>query len=497
MKGIKINNNTNTPIVNINFDASVYRVEKDKGICVIADGTKNKGVLSYKWAQYLCDQSPLEPIRTQKGFQFFLDDIWERFYDTNHKKIKDSFLQHQFEKQGSFSTYTACWLNNKNNKTYYQWLSYGNSTILLYNTKKDELFVPQYKDSVLGFLKNKGLVNWKEDDLKEKYLLFGEKKEFDKDLKIVLATDAMAEHLVLSYLILKAKDEQYWKDLQKMMQSDTKLSELIYQNRGAFSYRTFNEVLDKWQEVVQNKTLLDYISTLQSKGQLAKDDITFQIISYNLSGEEFVTEAEPVGKEETKVEKIIIPVKVPAPKPKTKREFKDRKEKYIDVLLDHKVTKLYHFTDKSNIAMIKKMGGLYSWEYMEQNNKNIPRPGGDQLSRMLDAKYGLENYVRTSFCANHPMMHVAKREGRISNPVVLQIDPAVVTLYNTLFTDMNATKNEHRQGGALEDLEQIKFDICLQRDHFNLEINEKPYYQAEVMVKKFIPTKYILNLNQV
>jgi len=496
MKKIQIETNISYPIKAVNHDAVSLLVTDKQGVITAADGAGNKGYLSGKWAQFLCDRSPLTAITSLQCLKYFIEDVWEDFYDTNNQKIGDPFHRNIFEKQGSFSTYTACWFENKNDKTYYQWLSYGNSAVLVYDTKKDELFVPDYKDSLVGFLKNKGLVNWKEDDLEEEYLLTGSKKELTNNLKVILATDAMAEHLILSYLILKAKDDDYWEKLQELMHSDAKLSELIYQNRNSFSYQSFDDVLKKWEEEEKNNSLDTYIRQLQNKGQIAKDDITLQVISAVPKGGELILPAKQKKQVlKPKAPKIKIPVKVPF-KPKPKQEFKFSKEKYMDVLLDHNITKLYHFTDRSNIAMINRMRGLYSWEYMESKNNTIPTPGGDNLSRMLDARYGLGNYVRTSFCQNHPMMHVARNQGRIPDPVILHIDPVIVTLYDTLFSDMNATKNEHQKGEKLDDLERVKFDICLQRNHFNVEPYEKPYYQAEVMVKQFIPVKYIMNLNQ-
>jgi hypothetical protein len=61
---------------------------------------------------------------------------------------------------------------------------------------------------------------------------------------------------------------------------------------------------------------------------------------------------------------------------------------------------------------------------------------------------------------------------------------------------MNATKNGHKRGATLEDLKRIKFEVCLRSNYLSLTIEEKSYYQAEVMVKEFIPAKYIMNLSK-
>ena len=82
---------------------------------------------------------------------------------------------------------------------------------------------------------------------------------------------------------------------------------------------------------------------------------------------------------------------------------------------------LYHFTDEKNLESIKTLGGLYSWRYMENNNYPIPMPGGNKLSRDLDTRFqDWSDYVRLSFCQNHPMANRLKRNGY--NLVILKID---------------------------------------------------------------------------
>ena len=75
------------------------------------------------------------------------------------------------------------------------------------------------------------------------------------------------------------------------------------------------------------------------------------------------------------------------------------------------------------------------------------------------------------------------------------IDIEVAYLKGTLFSDMNATKTGHKTGGALNDLSKVRFDIVKLPNHFNLEEPEKSFYQAEILVKTFIPKRYIVNLD--
>lgn len=177
------------------------------------------------------------------------------------------------------------------------------------------------------------------------------------------------------------------------------------------------------------------------------------------------------------------------------RNWKTNWQDFQRLISEKNITVLYHFTDKANLQSIRNNGGLYSWEYCEDNNIRITFPGGDDLSRSLDKRYNLENYVRLCFTKNHPMMYVAQKQGRINNPVILEIDPEVIYWKDTLFSDMNATKTGYTKGDTLTDFQRIKFDLVKQRNHFDIADELQKYYQAEVMVKKHIPLAFIKNIN--
>ena len=176
-------------------------------------------------------------------------------------------------------------------------------------------------------------------------------------------------------------------------------------------------------------------------------------------------------------------------------ERKENWSAFKQVLDNNGIRYLYHFTDRRNIPSIKRHGGLFSWQYCDTHGITIPSPGGIGFGRNLDLRYGLEDYVRLSFCREHPMKYIAMKDGRIQNPVVLLIDIEVAYLKDTLYSDMNATKTGHKTGGTLSDLNKIRFDIVKLPNHFDLEEPEKSFYQAEILVKTFVPKRYIVNLD--
>ncbi len=170
-------------------------------------------------------------------------------------------------------------------------------------------------------------------------------------------------------------------------------------------------------------------------------------------------------------------------------------QEFEQVLKDNRITKLYHFTDFDNLESIIANGGLYSWADCDEKGIKIAKPGGSSQSRSLDLRDRLEHYVRLSFAEDHPMQYVAMNDGRISNPVVLEIDLETALWADILYADRNATKNGANVGGSLDDLKEVRFGLFNRMiRYFYMNEEAKTHYQAEVLVKNFIPLQYITNI---
>ena len=99
--------------------------------------------------------------------------------------------------------------------------------------------------------------------------------------------------------------------------------------------------------------------------------------------------------------------------------------------------------------------------------------------------------MRLSFCDDHPMAYRLKQSG--SNIVILRIMADVALLKDTQFSDMNAADKRHTHGKKLSHLQMVDFDATRMHYLRSDDPNFKPH-QAEVMVKTFIPLKYIENI---
>ncbi len=176
--------------------------------------------------------------------------------------------------------------------------------------------------------------------------------------------------------------------------------------------------------------------------------------------------------------------------------YKSDKDSITEILRKNGITCLYHFTAMENIDSIRRCGGLYSLgclaEKIEKEQMPIPVTGGDGFSIKRDFNNGLANYVHLSFCQNHPMLKKRKDNGVIL--VILEIDIEVATWEGTFYSNMNASDNGCSFGSSAHDMKNlVDFDAVKQKPK-GYNINYK-HYQAEVLVKDFIPKEYIINLN--
>ena len=165
---------------------------------------------------------------------------------------------------------------------------------------------------------------------------------------------------------------------------------------------------------------------------------------------------------------------------------KDNAEEIINYLKIKGVRYFYHFTDENNLQSIKKYGGLYSWYYLKQNDIKIPNSGGDSLSKQLDMRYGLQDYVRLSFCNDHPMAYRLRQSG--ARLVLLKIKIDVAGFRETQFSDMNASDSGHQHGGEFQDLRRVHIRATKSSCVSKTDAVFKPH-QAEC------PIEYIDNID--
>lgn len=162
-----------------------------------------------------------------------------------------------------------------------------------------------------------------------------------------------------------------------------------------------------------------------------------------------------------------------------------------------RITLLYHFTDRRNLASIREHGGLYPMTKLKKRNIKVPAPGGNEWSQDADGMKGVDAYVHLCFRNTHPMEYLARQEGRIGDTIFLQIHPDVLTWEGVLFTADVANKSGVETHTIDAARKIIDFEVLYTRTNWSDPKIQARLQQAEkyeILVPKKIPLEMIRNL---
>lgn len=169
-------------------------------------------------------------------------------------------------------------------------------------------------------------------------------------------------------------------------------------------------------------------------------------------------------------------------------------QQILQILKNHNIQSLWHFTDIRNLPLIKKFNGLRSKEFLE-NRGYLTKVycGGNELSHNLDRELGNWDKISLNFTPYTPMAYHIKKEKHL---VFIEIDISVATFEGVFFTDCNATRlrNGQKREKGVKGLRNVRFE--------HIQSKPKPYdqdwvkfVQAEVLVPHHIPVEYFKKIH--
>ena len=162
-----------------------------------------------------------------------------------------------------------------------------------------------------------------------------------------------------------------------------------------------------------------------------------------------------------------------------------------------RIASLFHFTDRQNLPLIRKTGGLCPLADLRTRRITVPAPGSNQLSRDLDAQAGLDQYVHLCFRSNHPMVFRAQENGRLLEVIFLEVSPEVLSWPDVRFAPDIANKTGVQHYSIAEAVEMIDFQVLYTRtDWRDPEVQERlqKAERYEILVPHHVPLALIRNL---
>ena len=161
-----------------------------------------------------------------------------------------------------------------------------------------------------------------------------------------------------------------------------------------------------------------------------------------------------------------------------------------------RITVLYHFTDRRNLALIKEMGGLFPWAMLKEMGVMVPAPGGNQWSQDADGMKGMDRYVHLCFRNTHPMEFRAREQERIVDSIFLQVHPDVLQWEGVRFTPDVSNKSGIPTHTIDEARAMIDFEVLYTRTDWRDPAIQQRLLQAEkceLLVPAVIPVELIRN----
>lgn len=159
--------------------------------------------------------------------------------------------------------------------------------------------------------------------------------------------------------------------------------------------------------------------------------------------------------------------------------------------------RFYHFTDTRNLQSIRAHGGLHSLATCREREISIAAPGGNAWSHEADENAGLDTYVHLCLRDQHPMEYRARQDGRILEPIYLQIHPGVVRCDGIRFSPDVSNKAGVPLLTLDEAAEQLDFEVIYRwTDWRDREIQKRLRRAAkyELLVPRNVPLEMILNI---
>jgi hypothetical protein len=159
---------------------------------------------------------------------------------------------------------------------------------------------------------------------------------------------------------------------------------------------------------------------------------------------------------------------------------------------------LYHFTDGTNLELIKK-NGLLSKAAQEAKAIKCPMPGGDTQSWFSDRVKGVFDDVSLGMTNNHPMAYVARHQLRQTNQHYLWVSPEVLRLPGVRVANGMANAKNTLIRPISTCLADLDLEVIYRKLEWSEEVRQRlnTARKYEILIPKLIPPMFILRKEEV
>jgi hypothetical protein len=242
-----------------------------KNRAALSDGAGGTGVYAHLWAQQLTQQLPAQPFTDSAALWQYVQQQEEPFLQVAEPlAATHAPSQYKLWKEGSAASLVALWWKRQYGRMVAEWVTYGDSALMIYEPHKHRLYIQPYLQAPESFLRNPHLLNWNAEGLPA--------VAFCRSLRpvplhgkiVLMASDALAQHLYWLYLNTTPEGCQ---QLDAMLVRYPEAAPTVHALREFARQRRFIVHLMQLQKSLDSpKAFADFCSQLHDQQLLRKDD---------------------------------------------------------------------------------------------------------------------------------------------------------------------------------------------------------------------------------
>lgn len=171
---------------------------------------------------------------------------------------------------------------------------------------------------------------------------------------------------------------------------------------------------------------------------------------------------------------------------------KEKNENTLNLFYNNGIQEFYHITPVENLnSIFIGFRALLSYEELQKHNVKVKYISNED-SHINDKIHGTQNYVKLSFRKITPMIYDRIRKGE--RLALLGIDPNIIKDYDQIFfchTNSTVKNAKYYRINNTDENSKLRFDVINAKHGFLKNTPEYAAMQAEIMVKVYIPLRYI------
>jgi serine/threonine protein phosphatase PrpC len=246
-----------------------FHLSNDEKFISVSDGAGGFGLFANEWASCLVDQINIQHIGTKEIFGNQLKQLKIDYFNQKEEWLNENNPEYleKFFREGSAATYVG--VHFREDVSVFRAIAYGDSAFFLYRPLNNSLIASNV--NLETYIQYPYLIDCIDPEIDPAQLFF-EDIEYQKGDVLILASDAIAQYLLINFML---SNPEYSNTINQFLNYPHSLANFINANLEiqANSSSPFISLIEKLFQFNQ-EDFQDFIKELQLNQCIGTDDYT-------------------------------------------------------------------------------------------------------------------------------------------------------------------------------------------------------------------------------